>query len=197
MNKARERSIDNLQRLYTVVVSLAIAESLRRLLSDLGDKGCSPAFPSVVAVFCLLVTIVPFYHGANRYIDSAYVSGNRSAKSGALMFDFVAIFVEAIILFVLALLIRNFELFFDILSILFIFDAIWVASTYLTGTGEGEKSPPLKWWLMMNLSAALLVFVSIRSNALNWSVLFPFSTATDIAVIAVVTMRSILDYLLL
>ena len=32
MQSARERSIGNLQRLYTVVVSLAIAESRRRLV---------------------------------------------------------------------------------------------------------------------------------------------------------------------
>lgn len=113
------------------------------------------------------------------------------------MFDFVAIFIEAIILFILALLIRNFELFFALLSILFIFDAIWVASTYLTDTGEGEKSPPLKLWLMINLGATALIFVSIWSNLLNWGTLFPSSAARDIAVVAVVSMRSILDYSLL
>ena len=33
--EARKRSVDNLQRLYTVVVSLAVTELLRRMLNPL------------------------------------------------------------------------------------------------------------------------------------------------------------------
>jgi len=128
--KAREMSISNLQRLYTVVMSLAIAESLRRLLSGYGDTGQPPDFASAVAVFSLLITAIPFYHGANRYLEATYITGERKTKSQSLVFDFIALFLEGLIFFMLAVVIKNTPVFYTTLAILFIFDSIWVSITY-------------------------------------------------------------------
>lgn len=190
--QARTRSVDNLQKVYTVVVSLAITESLRRLLTSLGDSGTPPDFAASVAVISLLITIVPFYHGANRYLDSTYVTGERRAKSEALLIDFVAIFLEALAFFVLAILIKNTALFFTILAILFLFDAAWVGLTQLTGSND-ESQPSYVWWAIANIAACFLILVSIWSNLLNWR-FWPTDLAKLIAVGVIAVIRTVIDY---
>lgn len=192
-DKARERSVSNLQRLYTVVISLAIAEGLRRLLSEFSVSGNLPDIYSTIAFISLLVTIIPFYHGANRYLDATYVTGERTAKSEALMLDFIAIFFEGIIFFILAIMIQNIKIFFSILAFLFVVDAIWVGITHLTATSKSGKAPNLIRWATMNIFAAIFIFVSIWSNLLNWE-FWPTDLIQVIAVGAMSVLRTVYDY---
>jgi hypothetical protein len=191
--KIRERSINNLQRIYTVVVSLSIAESLRRLLSNFGDQGISPSLTSTVAVISLLVTIVPFYHGANRYLDATYVTGEREAKSQALMLDFIAIFSEGLIFFILSLIIQNTRFFFSLLGILFVLDAIWVGITKLTSIGVSDQPPRYRSWAAINILAAVGIFVSMWSNLLNWE-FWPTPLIQTLAVGGITILRTVYDY---
>ena len=103
LREARKRSVDNLQRLYTVVISLAVAESLRRLLGDTPPETIAD-YKQWLMFASLIFTVVPFYHGANRYLDATYVTGERSAKPIALMVDFVMLFLEGLLFFGLAML---------------------------------------------------------------------------------------------
>lgn len=192
-DKARERSVSNLQRLYTVVISLAITEGLRRLLSDFSNTGTLPDMYSTIAFFSLLVTIIPFYHGANRYLDATYVTGERTAKSEALMLDFIAIFFEGIVFFILAIMIQNIKIFFTILASLYIFDALWVGLTQLTATSDSGKSPNIRIWSAINILAAIFLFVSIWSNLLNWD-FWPTQKIQIIAVGGVAILRTVYDY---
>jgi hypothetical protein len=189
-SEARKRSVENLQRVYTIVISLAIVESLRRLFQSVDGL---PDFPSLVSVICLLFTIVPFYHGANRYLDSTYVTGERSAKPHALILDFVILFLEGLIFFILSLLILNTQLFFTLLAFLFIIDAGWVWITRYTSTGETEIDNLYISWSIVNFIAAGLLLISMWSNLLNWS-LWKTETVELIFVLMVVVIRSILDY---
>src|SRR5690349_850145 len=70
--EARKRSVDNLQRLYTFVVGLAVTEMLRRMLNPLATD-----YAVWLMFTAFLFTVVPFYHGANRYLDATYVTGER------------------------------------------------------------------------------------------------------------------------
>jgi len=191
--ESRKRSVDNLQRVYTVVISLAITESLRRLLSDFGDNGQLPEYASVVAVISLIFTIIPFYHGANRYLDSTYVTGERSAKSGALMLDFVAIFIEGIAFFVLSLLIKSTTIFFTVLAALFLFDSFWVWLTKLTSNSEVDKGLEYKLWATINIISSLFLLVSFWSNIFNWSFWTSPTVQVSAAGITAIT-RTIFDY---
>ena len=91
--EARKRSVDNLQRLYTVVVSLAVAEGLKHLL--IPKTGVPITSTDWLLFSSLLATVVPFYHGANRYLDATYVTNERKAKHNVLILDFLVLFVEA------------------------------------------------------------------------------------------------------
>src|SRR6476661_3705790 len=84
MKTVRTRSVDNLQRLYTVVISLALTEYLRRLLTQSAEANEATGYNGWLMFVSLIFTVVPFYHGANRYLDATYVTGERAAKPGAL-----------------------------------------------------------------------------------------------------------------
>lgn len=186
--EARKRSVDNLQRLYTVVVSLAVTEMLRRMLNPPAADYAS------WLMFCsFLFTVVPFYHGANRYLDATYVTGERTAKHFALMFDFIFLFLEGLLLFALAMQAPNRELFYTLLAALFVFDAIWVGFTNFTGEHESDKVPSYTKWAIVNIAAAAMLMVSV------WSNLFVEFWANDLAknVALVVTAigRTCYDYI--
>jgi hypothetical protein len=192
-NKARSLSVANLQRVYTIVVSLAITESLRRWLTAYGDTGQLPTMASTVAVISLLFTVVPFYHGANRYLEATYVTNERKSKHGTLMLDFLALFFEGIIFFVLAMLIGKTDVFFTILGGLFIFDALWVWFTDLTLVNQSDKVPNFYKWASINVISACGIFISIWSNLLNLS-FWRFENAQVIAVGGIAVLRTIYDY---
>ena len=191
--ESRKRSIDNLQRVYTVVISLAITESLRRLLSQFGDTGQLPDYASILAVISLIVTVIPFYHGANRYLDSTYVTGERSAKSGALMLDFIAIFVEGLAFFILSILVRNTTIFFTFLAALFLFDSFWVWLTRLTSDSQTDSGTAYYTWATANIVAALLLLLSFWSNLLQWN-FWPSPTIQVTAAGAIAVIRTVFDY---
>jgi hypothetical protein len=193
MDEARKRSVNNLQRVYTVVISLAVAESLRRLFSPVVTSGQLPSLGPIVAVISMLFTIIPFYHGANRYLDSTYVTGERSAKAGALMLDFVIIFIEGLAFFVISLLINNPEAFYSLLACLFLLDAGWVWLTRLTSESPPEKGAGYAIWSVVNVAAAFLLLLSTWSNLLDWN-FWKTSLAETVAVGVISVFRTFIDY---
>ena len=83
-----KRSIDALQRLYTIVVGLAVTEALRKFIAP---TPAAPWWTDWRALIIFLITIVPFYHGANGHLDQTYLygfDGRRREKRYALVIDF-------------------------------------------------------------------------------------------------------------
>jgi hypothetical protein len=66
--RAAERSVDTLQRIYAVVAGLAINEGFKRVF--LGKDGemhlHHDSLPQLIA---FVITAVPFVHGMNRHLD--------------------------------------------------------------------------------------------------------------------------------
>jgi hypothetical protein len=200
---ARRRSIDNLQRLYTVVVSLALTESLKKIMAT-GVIMQTPAgvimqIPSAVSIqmpvgkvlmfLSLLFTTIPFYHGANRYLDMAYVTGERETNSRALMVDFVMLFVQGLSLFIAAMLIGNEEYFYTTLSGILILDVIWVGITKLSELNPSKDKSHYIEWATINCVAAVLILASV------WSKMWKTEFAMQIALTATCLLRSIVDYI--
>lgn len=193
LDEARKRSVDNLQRLYTVVISLAVTESLRRLLIGLYDNTGLPGLIDWLMFVSLLTTVVPFYHGANRYLDATYVTKERSAKPQALMIDFVLLFIEGLAFFALAMLMNRNAAFYTVLACLLVLDAIWVGITNLTATTTADRFPGYTVWASINLLAATALLVFTWSNILNWS-FWPTELIRNVASTVVVVARTVYDY---
>jgi hypothetical protein len=187
--------VDNLQRLYTVVISLAVTESLRRLLVATLDVNPDkhPGYDSWLMFTALIVTIVPFYHGANRYLDATYVTGERTARAPALIVDFVMLFGEGLIFFALGMLVGRAPEFYTGLACVFVLDAVWVGFTRLTSTGPTNLSPSYAIWASVNVIAAILLMLSFWSNLLNLS-FWRGEHTRQIAVLVIASLRTFYDY---
>lgn len=187
---ARKRSVDNLQRLYTVVVSLAVTESLRRTLLT-GTQVELDWSNKWVLLLSLIFTVIPFYHGANRYLDATYVTNERIAKRYSLMFDFILLFTQGLLLFTLALFITNEPnlindydtRFFIGLAILLFVDVVWVGiSRRITSDRPGQKSSyPV--WAFINIVAIIVILILALCKL--WALLIPLTL-----------IRTVLDYLI-
>lgn len=194
MKTVRTRSVDNLQRLYTVVISLALTEYLRRLLSQSAEANEATGYNGWLMFVSLIFTVVPFYHGANRYLDATYVTGERAAKPGTLMVDFLILFAEGLGIFAIAMLATEGPAYFYTgLAMLFVLDAVWVGFTNLTAVSAEDKFPGYGAWATVNYLAALALLVFVWSNALDWSI-WKGDVARNIALMGVAIVRTIYDY---
>lgn len=189
--EARKRSVEHLQRLLTVVVSLAVAQALQRLVF-VDTVPNSPDYPDWVMFISFFVTLVPFFHGANRYLDAAYITLESPARPIGLVCDFFFLLIESMIFYLMAAFIGALPTFYWILFTLLILDAIWVGITFLY---KQDKSPANKKqakfsylpWLGLNVVAALLLVWVANTTTLP-------STARLVLLGLLSIIRTALDY---
>jgi hypothetical protein len=192
VEEARKRSVDNLQRLYTVVISLAVTELLKRLLVDPSTRAFkTPSLIEGTMLISFVFTIVPFYHGANRYLDATYVTKERTPQNDALMIDFVFLFGEALLTFALAMSCGNIQNYYLLFILLLLYDLIWVFSTQYTSKPNEGADSSYKKWLVINVIAIVIIFL------LGWSKytsLWPNDDVRSLFLVAMGVLRTILDY---
>lgn len=194
----RKRSVDNLQRLYTIVTGLSLTVAVGRLIgvsaNDLsslqgrvsGVDLRSEALPMFVS---LLVTLLPFYHGANRYLDMAYVftdDGSQPRPLAAVV-DFVLFFGQAVIFYTMALVLADPVWFYWLFVALMATDGLWLAFVYFHSPANFSR---IKWWSFLNWPTAVVMFV-IMATPLLPDDFKKWGLATFAAVA-----RTVLDYLL-
>ncbi|PKP58792.1 MAG: hypothetical protein CVT89_02260 [Candidatus Altiarchaeales archaeon HGW-Altiarchaeales-2] len=104
MNEAQANSVRNLENLYSVVVGLGLSIAILNLIDT--TRGAVPIKLELVPFFlAFLVTIIPFYHGALRHLDTTYIEkGGKQIRTGALLFDFSILFIESCFFIGLAVL---------------------------------------------------------------------------------------------
>jgi len=157
------RSIDSLQRLYTIVVGLAVTEALRGILTPLADRPWREHWP---ALLMLLITVIPFYHGANAHLDQTYlygVDGKRREKKFALVVDFFVLFIEGVLFFVLALTLKNFDSFIRVFLAILLVDVLWAVFVHISGDKD-EKTPHAYRWGVLNAVAAVVIYGGFYST---------------------------------
>jgi len=66
------RSIDALQRLYTIVIGLALTEAVRGFLATpISALGISQGPSASLGLLLIMIfTVVPFYHVSNNYLEA-------------------------------------------------------------------------------------------------------------------------------
>ena len=184
-SKVVERSVDSLQRIYAVVIALAVSQAIQSLLKDptggnsFDKQRIVAAIPALVA---FLFTVVPFWHGMNRHLDHSYLKEPGTAVHGALLFDFAAFFLEAIFLFAAAWSLAVGIDTFIFIAALLLTDVIWGWVSHLIHS-RGKESHSMKWALI-NLVA---IFVGILV------VEFPFNSKPWV-LMSIAIGRSIADY---
>ena len=132
--KVLERSVSSLQTLYAMVVALAVGQAVQSFVrnkSTLSQLLSTQSAPAIAGLLGFLVTLVPFYYGMNRHLDKTYLERGATARHGALLLDFFAFFVEALVLFFISWSIGTGVVTFLLLGILLALDVAWGAVSHL------------------------------------------------------------------
>jgi hypothetical protein len=155
--KSVERSIDTLQRIYSVIAALAINEGLKRVF--LGQDGKfefhSDHLPEFVA---FVFTAVPFVHGMNRHLDQTLSTSRKQKRPrllGFVFIDFFVFIIESALLFILGVSITSGADFYSWFAALLAVDIAWSLVTWPI-----TKSVVIQW-LLINVIAAIACLVLI------------------------------------
>ena len=178
-----ERSIDSLQRIYAVVVGLAINEALKRFFLANGSYQFPVAnWPQFIA---FMVTIIPFLHGMNRHLDRTLAEAKKPGQRWKLKFlliDFGFFIGESCFFVSLAATVTKPDEFFRLLMWLLLADAIWSLVT-LPITHDFSY----RWMIINALTCAGIAYMLFWDNQIrqDWKPLF---------LCGIAIMRTILDY---
>jgi hypothetical protein len=144
------------------------------------------------ALVAFVATLVPFYHGAMRHLDKTYVEECRTfVREGALLADFLWLFVEAGILLGMALQLGELDRFAWWLVFLLGLDSAWGLIFHL-----GLTTKPRGWtqfkWALVNVPAAAILGVVLM--ALGRADSQRIAQLLWLFVPAIAVARTIIDY---
>lgn len=183
--RINERSVDSLQKIYAVVIALAIAQAIQSLLKDpvsgtlLERNQILVGLPAFIA---LLVTLVPFWHGMNRHLDRCYLEKKSAVAQGGILLDFATFFIEASLLFAAGWSLRSGIYSFIALGFLLLVDMVWGFISH-TIHFPGQKSH-VRRWSAINLGAIVLAILVVT---------YAFQPKT-IVLMVIAIVRTIVDY---
>jgi hypothetical protein len=189
--ESQRRSVEHLQGLYSVVVALALTLAAERLFPE--QQGLAPSRAFVLAS-ALLVTLIPFYHGALRHLDELYGRGKgRAAHGFSVLVDFLLLFLESCVLLAMgASLTQEPRVFAWLFLALLTLDVVWAYLTTRFLVAEPQRAAQ-KTWLKVNcffglalLAILLAIFLSGRAS----------SEAVPYVVLIVALARTATDYAL-
>jgi hypothetical protein len=148
---AQKSAIDALQKFYSIIVAAAFTGSLLKFLDTTSNAdSVTKIFETSVLFAAFVATIVPFYHGMERYLFETHIARRdiyyeRGGKPSPLLFDVFAFIVLGGILFAMG---RNISDPFSFLVLwvsLLAVDIVWVFIVHL----RHKTNRPL--WLFNNL----------------------------------------------
>lgn len=182
---ANMRTVDALQRVYAMVIALALITAVTLLIEVIGviksSKGAQAEFvPTALMFIAFLSTLVSFYHGMNRHLDDTFVIGDQTSPHRLpLLVDIFVFLVEAGLLVVMANTINSPKTFLYAWSVLLAIDIVWGLFVYLLV----KRVAPARW-VANNFAFLALAWIC-------WLFFFP----QNVILIAVVeVLRSVIDY---
>lgn len=185
-----DRTARHLQSLYVVGAGLGAAIALGNMITN-ADTNPSLEWVSVPVVAAYLVTLIPFFHGAMLYMDKEF-----RGSPPVVMIDFVALFSQTVLFFVMAEFVREPTSYAWSWIALLGVDVLWVGwlmTPFVTRRKDQAADRTfrlyLPWALINGVCIAVLIPVIA---AIDWPLGPDLRVAAILAGIAVV--RTIADY---
>lgn len=188
MNK-KANSVKSLQTLYTVVIGVALSSATVNLISS-GDLS-KITLQSLLLFFSFSLTLIPFFHGAMRHLDDAYLENkNEHIRNGALLLDFLLLFIHGVVLVILSFFMKNSLTFLIVLLSILTLDVIWGLFAHCASASK-KNGAELKWVTINSIFVA--VFVAYLSHI---DVMAGNYNETNLSVIVSVgcLIRTVIDY---
>ena len=192
------RTVFALERAYAFLISLALTQGARQLLgkslveSKLSDWPCMPNLNAICLFVALAITIIPFYHGANKHLDEVYrfYPPSKPPAPRRLLSEFLLLFIEAVLFFFLADFIHYPYRFSAVVVALFVTDCLW-SWFWVKRSPTQESRQQVRIWFRLSFWAGLSVLATLLIFRL-----FPISAWwLGPAVLVVLAIRTLVDYL--
>ena len=162
-----ERTARHLQSLYVVGAGLGVAYALEGMIRGVGSDP-SMERDTVLVVVAFLVTLIPFFHGAMLYMDTEI-----RGRATVVLVDFLALFGQTVLFFVMAEFVREPTSFAVAWMVLLAVDVVWVVwlMTPIPRRSKGQAAEPIfreyRPWAIINcvcIVALLAVYLLIPSG---------------------------------
>jgi len=188
-----ENSVRSLVNLYTVVIGVALSLAVVQLVNiNVGLRAITVPLLLLFAAF--IATLFPFYHGALRHLDDAYIENNHNnIKDGALVIDFILLFIHGLAFVVLSLLLSKPSEFAWVLLALLSIDVIWGLFTHFAASSMRVLTAELKWSLINIVFVGFWIWYLVAHNYYFVDLQKPILLAIPIAFTCI--LRTIADYL--
>lgn len=127
----QESSVRHLQQLYTIVSGLALSDAISTIFRE--DTLREEWLPVLSLLLAFVATLIPFFHGAMRHLDDAYLLDESAFKirPAGLAVDFFFLFAEGLILFALAHWLGSPDHFISAAITLLVVDIVWAVISHL------------------------------------------------------------------
>jgi hypothetical protein len=182
--------VEHLQGLYSVVVALSLTLAAERLF-PVGNEGPDSRRRGFVLAIALLVTLIPFYHGALRHLDELYGRGTgQAAHSFSVLVDFLLLFLESCVFLAMgASITQESDVFAWLFFALLTLDVAWAYVTTTFLVAPPQRAAPTTW-LKVNLAFGLVLLASLVLLTVGWAP----SEAWPYLVLVVALARTATDY---
>jgi hypothetical protein len=193
ISKKKENAVKSLVSLYTVVIGVALSVSVLTLID--AKAGLSAVTGGSVLLFgAFVATLLPFYHGALRHLDDAYLENESSQiKDGALIVDFLLLFFHAMAFVVLALLIHRPVDFAWLLIAVLAIDVIWAIFTHFASSSAAAGGAEGKWGLI-NLMFVGVAVVYLVIQGIYFGTGSPDDAKVAVPIFVFAVIRTMVDY---
>lgn len=186
-------SVRSLQELYTVAVGVALVKAMEVFVGGKAIAGGqSNVWANWGALWAFVATLVPFYHGAMRHLDKTYIEDQGAfVRRGALLSDFLLLFIEAGILLGMALHLAELERFVLWLAVLLVFDSVWGVVVLIILTTKPRGWPEFKWAIVNVPTALALGAVLLVADRIGTT---QDSTVLIVMAPSLAIIRTVIDY---
>jgi hypothetical protein len=189
--EARKHSVEQLARLYTVVIGIALTLAMRTSITP--DQSWPLLRPDCITnLGSFLVLVIPFYHGATRHLFATYIEGGGSSriKSGALFLDFILLFLEGCAFVVMSSVVADVSKLAWIVALLLFLDSVWGFLAWLAFTGaQAQYSERI--WALINVCAGVALVAVLLLAPEKFSA---NGVPGQFVLFAGLSLRTILDY---
>jgi len=144
-------SVENLQRVFAIVLALALGEGFKQVVSDKVQRpGDSFVYwERILGLISFLLLIVPFFQGMHRYYYTVYMAPTHPRPYAIfLSFDVFIFLIDAALFFVMsrALGREQWRHFYFTVLLVLVVDSGWGVVVRLF------HSNVVIWWLVLNAS---------------------------------------------
>lgn len=163
-NKKLENSIKSLVNLYTVVIGASLTLAVANAIDVHAGLG-SVSSISIFLFISFVATLFPFFHGALRHLDDAFIeSPNSNIKAGALIIDFALLFLHALAFVVLSQLLQRPAHFAWVLIVILSIDVVWGVFAHFGSSSGGRVSAEWKWTIINFVFIAIIAAYMVSND---------------------------------